>query len=160
MKKTARQHFKNITFGENSSRLKLVRNFRDLVAVYFENSTLNMMNGTYTENHEASEARAEIIIIIKEIYELIRLAGIKTSAASTSSLAHGRKGQNIDLIMNIFNLGRNEIPPEAAMEYIEDAIDVYKSNRLPSFIRTLNPFFWIKFFLHSTAKKPAKRIRP
>ena len=138
----------------------MVREFRDLVTVYFENSTLNMMNGTYTENQEAREARTEINIIIKEIYEVIRLANIKTSAASTSSLAHGRKGQNIDLIMNIFNLGRNEIPPEAAREYIEEAIDVYKSNRLPSFIRTLNPFFWTKVFLNSATKGPAKRIRP
>jgi hypothetical protein len=160
MNKRVRQHFKNITFGENSSRLKLVREFRDLVTVYFENSTLNMMNGNYAENQEASEARAEINAIIKEIYEVIRLAGIKTSAASTSSLAHGRKGQNIDLIMNIFNLGRNEIPPEAAVEYIEEAIDAYKSNRLPSFFRTLNPFFWIRVFLNSATKKSARRIRP
>lgn len=152
MKKITRQYFKSITFRENSLRLKMVREFRDLVAVYFENSTLNMMNGIYNENQDALEARTEINLILKEIYEVIRLAGIKTSAASTSSLAHGRKGNNIDLIMNIFNLGRNEIPPEAAMEYIDDAIDVYKSNRLPSFIRTLNPFFWIKAFLNRKTK--------
>ncbi len=144
MIKKSLKHYRNITFGENSTRLKLLREFLELVAAYFENSTLNMMNGIYTENPEARDARSAINLIIKEVYEIIRLADIKTSASSTSSLAHGRKGQNIDLIMNIFNLGRNEIPPEAAMEYIEEAIDVYKSNRLPSFIRTINPIFWIR----------------
>ena len=160
MKKRTRKYYKNITFGENSTRLNLVREFRDLVAVYFENSTLNMMNGIYTENPEARDARTEINLLIKEIYEIIRLAGIKTSAASTSSLTHGRKGQNIDLIMNIFNLGRNEIPPEAAMEYVEDAIDVYKSNRIPSFFTTMNPFFWIKVLFSHVIKGYAKQVRP
>ena len=120
----AEKHYKDITDIENTKRLELLIDFRELVKIYFNNSTLNMMSGSYIEEQEANEARAAIILIMNRAYKIIRLADINPIAASYFSTIHGR---NIDLILNIFNLGRNDIPPSAAIAYIERAIDVYKS---------------------------------
>lgn len=142
-----KKHYRDITFRENSARLKLLNKFRDLVRIYFDNSTLNMIDGSHAETQEAQEARASINLIMNSAYQIIRLADIKTSTASTPLFSAGGKSQNIDLILNIFNLGRNNIPPDAAIDYIERAIDVYKSNKLNSFMRTVNPFYWMTVFL-------------
>ncbi len=143
-----KKHYKDITFGENRVRLKVLIEFRDLVIKYFDNSRLNMMSGNYIEKQEAKEARATINFIMNRAYKIIRLADIKTSAVSTPSLAVTGHCQNIDLILNIFNLGRNDIPPNAAIDYIERAIEVYKSNRLLSLMRTINPFFLVAVILN------------
>jgi hypothetical protein len=160
MSDKAKKHYKEITFMENRVRLMLLMEFRNLVLRYFDNSTLNMLEGCYTEKPEAREARSGINPIIQKAYRTIRLADIKTSSASTSIIASGIKGRNIDLILNIFNLGRNNIPPGAAIDYIEEAVDVYKSNRLPSLIRTLNPFFWIKVLLSNISAVLRKQNTP
>ena len=141
------KYYKYITFGDNRTRLKLLTEFRELVIQYFDNSTLNMVSGIHSEQQEAREARDALSLIIKRAYNIIRLADVKTSAISNSSIIIGRQFQNIDLILNIFNLGRNNIPQHVAIELIEKAIDVYKSNRLDSFIRTINPFFWVRGIL-------------
>jgi hypothetical protein len=141
------KHYRDISFGENRARLRLLTEFRDLATEYFDNSRINMMDETTVEEQTAAEARNAINRILKNAYITIRMADVKTAATSSASLAYGGHGKNIDLIMNIFNIGRNNIPHHAAIDYIERAIEVYKSNRLDSFIRTINPFFWIKVFL-------------
>ena len=150
------RHYKEITFRENRARLRLLREFLGQVHIYFENSSLNMMTGVYAENEKAMEAKAAMNLVLKKVYQVIRLANITPSAASSSSLAVKGHGSNIDLILNIFNLGRNDIPPHAAIDYIEMAIDVYRSNRMDSFVRTINPLYWImvvvNYFSRGTAR--------
>ena len=146
MNGTIEKHYTDISFGENRARLRLLTEFRDLAVQYFDNSRLNMMDDTTIEEHKASEARNAINLILKRSYATIRLADIKTAATSSASLAYGGHGKNIDLILNIFNISRNNIPHHTAIDYIEMAIETYKANRLDSFIRTINPFFWVKVF--------------
>jgi hypothetical protein len=140
------KHYTDISFGENRARLRLLTEFRDLAVQYFDNSRLNMMDESTIEEHKASEARDAMNRILKRAYAIIRLADIKTAATSSASLAYGGHGKNIDLILNIFNISRNNIPHHAAIDYIERAIEAYKANRLDSFIRTINPFYWVKVF--------------
>jgi hypothetical protein len=141
--KQARKHYKDIPFWENRARIKLLTHFRSLVNTYFNNSVLNMVTGIYKEKPEAADAKKEINLIIKNAYAIISHAEIKTYTASTPSVSVKGGGKNINLILNIFNLGRNDIEPDAAVDYIDRAIAVYKSNRAASFIRVINPFFWI-----------------
>lgn len=130
MGKEANRNYKYITFGETRRRLNLLIKFHELVKIYFDNSKLNMISGNYIEEGEAREARIAIDSILYKAYRIIRLANIKTYTLSSSSLAIRGSGQNIDLILNIFNLAKNNIPPEAAIDYIERAIDVYNVNYL------------------------------
>jgi hypothetical protein len=141
------KHYRNITFGENRVRLRLLSEFREKVVIYFENSRINMMNGSHVETEDAVKAREAINAIMKRAYRMIRLADIKTSALSSPSLTVGSQCQNIDLILNVFNLSRNNIPTHVAVDLIEMAISVYKSNRLDSFIRSVNPFYWLAVML-------------
>ncbi len=142
----AARHYKDITFFENRDRLKLLKELRYNSMQYFENSTLNIESGEYDENSEAKEARDRINLILVEAYKIIRLADIKTAATSSSSLIFGGQGKNIDLILNMFNLGRNNIPASVVIDYIEKAIHVYNSDRPCAFFRTINPFFWLKIY--------------
>ncbi len=136
------KHYKSITFGENSARLRMLKNFREIVVEYFENSRLDLESGSHIEKEEAKDARAAINLIKQKAYITMRLADVNPRAASTPSLASGGHDKNVDLILNIFNLGRNGIPSNTAVDYIERAIDVYKENRLDSLMRTISPFFW------------------
>jgi hypothetical protein len=148
LNQAAEKHYKHIAFRENKARLKLLKEFRDLVIKYFDNSRLNMISGSYIEEQEAREARASLNLIAQRVYKIIRLADINPSVVSTTSIAVSGNANKINVILNIFNLGRNDISPNAAIDYIERAIDVYKSNRLYSFFRTINPFFWMKVVLN------------
>ncbi len=143
----ARKHYKDIPFWENSARLKLLTHFRSLVKTYFENSILNMVTGSYNEKPEATDAKQAINLILKNAYAIISHADIKTYTASTPSVSIRGRGKNMNLILNIFNLGRNEIEPDTAIEYIDRAIAVYKTNRTASLIRVINPFFWMSVAL-------------
>ncbi len=156
MIKIMNRHYKEISFGENRARLKLLKEFRLLVTKYFANSTLNMISGNYNEKQEAVDAREAINLILQKVYEIIRLADIKTYSASNTTIASFGQGKSMDLILNIFNLGRNEISPDVAIDYIERAIDVYKSNRIASFIRTMNPVFWFKCLVNCIVGKSGK----
>lgn len=117
------------------------------------------MNGSYVEKPEASEAREAINAVMQQVYSIMRRADIKTSAASSTSFNVSGNCQNIDLILNIFNLGRNDIPPNSVIDFIDRAVDVYKRNRLHSFIRTINPFFWISALLKQLAGRDKDKVR-
>ena len=143
----ARKHYKDIPFWENSARLKLLTHFRLLVKTYFENSILNMVSGIYNEKPEATDAKKAINLILKNAYAIISHADIKTYTASTPSVSVKGRGKNIDLILNIFNLASNNIEPDIAIDYIDQAIAVYKDNRIASLIRVINPFFWMSVAL-------------
>jgi len=147
MKHEINKYYKEITFSENRARTRFLTEFRELVEIYFINSRLNLMTGEYVEEPKATDARASINLIIKKAYEMIRLADVKTYSASNSVLSSARKGKSIDIILNIFNLGRNEIPHEIALEYIDRAIHGYRSNRLSAFFRTINPLFWVSVLI-------------
>ena len=145
--KQATKHYKDIPFWENRARIKLLTHFRSLVKTYFDNSILNMVSGIYNEKPEATDAKKAINLIIKNAYAIISHAEIKTYTASTSSVSVRGGGKNMNLILNIFNLARNDIEPDIAIDYIDRAITVYKANRAASLIRIINPFFWISIAL-------------
>ena len=143
----ARKHYKDIPFWENSARLKLLIHFRSLVITYFDNSMLNMVSSCYNEKPEATDAKKAINLILKNVCAIISHADIKTYTASTPTVSIRERGNNMNLILNIFNLGRNEIEPDTAIEYIDRAIAVYKTNRVASLIRVIDPFFWMSVAL-------------
>jgi len=145
--KQARKHYKDISFWENRARLKLLTHFRSLVKTYFDNSILNMVSNIYNEKPEATDAKKAINLIMKNAYAIISHAEIKTYTASTPSVSVRGGGKNINLILNIFNLARNDIAPDIAIDYIDRAITVYKANRVASLIRIINPFFWMTIAL-------------
>jgi hypothetical protein len=154
------RHYKDIPFWENRARLKLLRKFHGLVSTYFDNSVLNMVTGVYNEKAEAAEAKKEINGIIKDVYTIISSADIKTYTASISTVTLEGRGRNIDLILNIFNLGRNNIAPEAAIDYVDRAIAVYKGNILASLMRIVNPFFWLSAVMRHRSRARSRTDKP
>ena len=137
------RHYTELTYRDNKARLKQLIEFKGLVERYFAHSNLNMLTGAHDEKPEAREARSAINGQLNEVYKTIRLAEINPSALYTPHIASGKQGSNMDLILNIFNLERNRIPTDSAVDFIEQAIDVYKADRMYSLIRTINPFFWV-----------------
>ena len=128
MSKQANYNYKYISFWENRRRLKLLIKFKELVKNHFDNISVNMMSGGYIEETEASEARVAIDRTMYKVYKIIKLAKSKSYAGSSSSRAVRGNDQKNDLILNMFNRGNNNIQPEAAINSIEKAIDVYKLN--------------------------------
>ena len=52
--------------------------------------------------------------------------------------------QQIDVLPNLFELTSFQIPHKRAVDLIERALGVYQSDRTAAWVRTSNPFWWLK----------------
>ncbi|MFP4437355.1 MAG: hypothetical protein ACLFVO_08925 [Chloroflexaceae bacterium] len=55
----------------------------------------------------------------------------------------GRIWPHYDAIENIFNLSQFDIPLQIVIDYVNRAIGYYYDDLIPSFFRTINPFWWL-----------------
>jgi len=51
--------------------------------------------------------------------------------------------QQVDLIINFFNLGNFGTGVKEVLDWIDRSIGVYENDKRRAFIRTFNPFFWL-----------------
>jgi len=121
---------------------------------YLNDSEAHWMADGRTEGNAATTARVEINRTMEEIHSIIMLSGINPVIIYTPPPAVGGYVQNVDVVYNIFNLHRFDIPPQALIDYIDRAIGVYASNSSRSFMRTVNPFYWIGRILESIVRIP------
>lgn len=102
----------------------------------------------------ALEAREKINRIMNEIQRIIFYAGVQTVVQYIPPAVTGGYIQNIDLIENIFNLFTYKIPQNRLIDSVDRAIGVYENNKLPAFLRAINPFFYIGLLLDLIVRFP------
>lgn len=122
-------------------RIQTLAEFRQLVVTYFNHSQPNDLSAQQRiEDDDARAARRKINILLERVRNTILAANVTTFFDWRMPM--GRGSQVVDLVMNIFNLGQMNIPPNYVTDYLERAIGVYDADRQSAIIRTLNPFWW------------------
>ena len=126
--------YRNISIRENTRRIEVLQEFHNDVISYFDSST---------EATEARQARQRINLKVDQVCRIIVKADIATTMTWTAPPAVGGRKQQLDILLNLFNLDRYRIPVDYAVDLIERAIGVYQSDRTAAWVSTFNPFWWL-----------------
>jgi len=142
--------YKKILIWENKKRIGLLIKFRNLVVEYFNNVQTSTNSGLEIhffaepiENNNAQRKRSEINENINKAHSIILAAGVPTSVTRYPPPAVGGHVIDINIFASIFDFQNLNLDPKLIVDIIERAIGVYKNDRINSFIRTINPFYWI-----------------
>ena len=149
------RHYTKILFWENEKRLNKLIKFRQLVIKYFDNSYVERwsMDGRIEEK-DAQEARTEINMDLAEVHSIILNSGTSLTYTYTPPPAVSRRGMDIDLIVNIFNLDQIDADPEIVLDCIERAIGKHQSNHKRALVRIFNPLFYIGLVIDAISNLP------
>ena len=148
--------FNQIPIWENKRRLKLLKEFRELIVTYFKNSEYSWMAEGFIEQPLAKETREQINRKINPVYPVVTLADVSPVMQWTPPPAIGGYIQNIDTLINIFNLHNYQISHEEVLGYLDRAIGTYEADQTSSWVRTFNPFWWANYFLMWISALPFK----
>ena len=135
--------YKNIPLWENLRRLRVLEEFRNDVISYFNNSSFLGIGKGRREETEAVQARQRILLTVVQAHRIIEAAGIAPSMTWTPPRVMGGPVRQIDLLLNLFELDRYQIPANHAVGFIEMALGVYQADRTAALRRTINPFWWL-----------------
>lgn len=150
--------YNKVAIYENNRRLKMLYRYRALIVEYFNNiswsrSLASLLSGP-TENDDARQTRVSINRMSDHIFLIVCAAGVQSILHYTPSPAVGGLTANVELINNIFTLWRYKINPNHLLDIIDRAIGVYENDKVNSWIRTLNPLFWVRQILKQIVSIP------
>ena len=128
-------------YWECKHRLKELRDFRQLVGLYFSNTGIDT-RGRRHENANAATVRAQINLQMAEVVRSCSLIGHSLTLTYTSP-SHGFTSP-MNVITNLFSLDRLRIPASKATDSLDMAIGDYE--RLKARLRRLswNPLYWLR----------------
>jgi hypothetical protein len=135
-----------IPIWENRRRVTVLLGFRQLADAYFKNlSWPSWMAGTTCpiENAAAKAARVDINLALADVAQIVAAAGPTPAVTLTVPPALGGYSQRVLLLENVFLLHQYQIPSTEIFDAIERALGVYDHDRRRSWIRTVNPFYWL-----------------
>lgn len=132
----------------------LLQRFRELVISYFNDSKYSWQAEGRSESNNAKDARVQINRMLDDVHSTIRISGNSLVVEYTPPPAIGGYIQNIDILINMFKLHQFSIPNNEIIDITDRTIGIYTSNKTPSFIRTINPFFWLALFLDYLVEIP------
>ena len=133
--------YRDISIWENKRRLRALEQFHNDVLTYF-------LKKERKDVDEAGKAHQRINFAAIQALHIIRAAGINTAVTYSPPPATGRSAQHVDLISNILLFAEFNVP-ESVLEvqlisFIEMALGVYQSDRTEAWVRTFNPFWWMR----------------
>lgn len=128
--------------------------FHELAVTYFNNCKREFGHGDFREDALAREARPKLNSRMKFIMELVDAAEVPRIYVYRAPPVVGGYVQNVDLLLNIFQIGNLEIPPSAVTDVLERTIGIYDAERGRAALRAFNPFFWLGLLLGSIGQLP------
>ena len=128
--------YRNITFWESFRRQERLNEFHELIVAYYT----ALQKG---QADQASEARISINLILKDVQAIVYAAEVYPVISWTPPRFVGGPSIKIDVLENLFYLRRYDLGPESVTDLSLRVFGVYKSYHLQSFLRTVNPFWWL-----------------
>jgi len=145
------RNYKQIFSWENRERIKYLENFSSHVVNYFKNIG-HSRSGDSWEKEPAEIER-------KEINKLVDKAHLYIIATSFSTQAINLKtARELDLVLNIFSLGKLHIGHRPLLDTIERAIAKYENDKKSAILRTYSPLFWIALLIDSLVSLPFEAL--
>jgi len=81
-------------------------------------------------------------------------AGISPNVTHNGAPAGGSVRQGLNLVDDLFNLQNYDIETQALIDFINQALGVYERDFKWSFMRTVNPLFWVGKILELVSSVP------
>ena len=128
--------YRNITFWESFRRQERLNEFHELIVTYYT----ALQKG---QADQASEARISINLTLKDVQAIVYAAEVYPVISWTPPRFVGGPSIKIDVLENLFYLRRYDLGPESVTDLSLRVFGVYKSYHLQSFLRTVNPFWWL-----------------
>jgi hypothetical protein len=126
-----------ITFWENVRRQRALTTFHENVFAYFSAAR------TSPDTDQAREARQNINRTMHEIGNILLCAKVFTMVRHTEPPHLGGQSEDIDLLLNVFELGPYRIPHQQVLDLLDRGLGVYQADWSAARLRTFNPFWWI-----------------
>lgn len=149
-------YYKDITLFQNKNRVEKIKYFRELIIFYFEREGYELENQEHFESLNEQALRTEINQKSNEVHQILTASDLRPIMNWTPPPMIGGYRQNIDLILNIFNLGRFSISINHLIDFIDRSIGIYEADFLNSKIRTFNPFFYLNLVFRYISQAPFK----
>ena len=139
--------YRNITFWESFRRQERLIEFNGHLATYFT----AIREG---QTDQAGEARTSINLMLKDVRAIVYAAEVYPVINWTPPRFVGGPSNNIDVFDNLFYLDRFSIGPDQVSDLVLRTFGVYESNHFRSFLRTLNPLWWVWRIFNWIARLP------
>ncbi len=139
--------YRNITLWESLRRQERLNEIHELIVTYYT----ALQKG---QAGQASEARISINLILKDVQAIVYAAEVYPVISWTPPRFVGGPSIEIDILENLFYLKRYDLGSETVIDLLVRAFGVYESYHLQSFLRTINPFWWLWRIFNWFAKLP------
>ena len=142
-----------LTFIRNRHRSRELREFRDLVEVYFDRSERDS-DDVAMDWHGAQEARAQINRMLPRIIRIVKAAGIGGPSWSDAVTDPGVVLGRVDVLHRIFTARYGDGVDQEIFDVLDMALGVYDGDQAVAFIRTINPIFYLGRFIAWLTRGP------
>lgn len=146
--------YRKITIWENIRRVKLLIKFKELLVQYFE--AVEYSYFCIIETHEALRVKKQLNSMLKEVYEIIYLAGVSSIFRRLPKPDSSASTEMEDLY-DIFELYHSDIGPRKLIDIVDRVIEIYKNNQILALFRTCNPFFWLGYLFYCLMSRFIKK---
>ncbi len=145
--------FNRLFIWENNKYFRILQAYRKDVIEYFKNTKFSWYSDP-VENDSAIELREKINMSAYSVIIALETAKVNPVVTYTPPPMVGGVTKHIDVVKNIFILHSFRMDSEDILDFIDQAIGVYRTDRKKSLIRTINPFYWLTFILIEVIKIP------
>jgi hypothetical protein len=148
-------------YWECKRRLELLHQFRGLAFNYFENiqhAHWAAGGAPPTMNDKAQKARHEMNHAMEDVVLSFDLLGIVHVVRWTPPRAVGGYMQNVDLIVNIFDLYGFRIPPQMVFDCTDRAVGAYERECRRLLRKSFNPLYWLGILIVWVLRLPFKLL--
>ena len=148
------KYYRALPIWTMKKRLEVLEAFYSDTRDYYNSSRADWRVDGRIEEDAAKSARKRINFSLHKAHDAIRSSGVSTIITYTPAPIVGGPTQNLDLVLNLFNIGEYQIAPDSVIGIIEQSLGVYRDDVSAAWWRTLNPFWWFGKFLSWFAAIP------
>lgn len=144
-----------LTVVRNLHRIRELRQFRDLVATYFERSERDV-NDMPMDWEGAQAARSRINQMLPRVLQIVRAAGLGGSSGAAVTTDPGPALARVEVLQRIFSARYGDGLDQEIIDVLDMALGVYEGGRFTAMARTLNPLHYAATALAFLARIPRR----
>jgi hypothetical protein len=140
--------YDKIPIWENKRRIRDLRFFRDLWLEGLFNAPRIVVSAVTGKPFSAEERRTELNYRISEVREVIALADI-SALRDWRTFRKDDPPVRVDVLEQFWYIENLRLSARAPSDVVDEAIGRYRTDQRRSWIRTINPFYWLGCLIDS-----------
>lgn len=147
------RYFNKLFIWENKKHLKILKDYRCDIVEYFKNVDYSYYSGP-VENEKAIKLRQKINMESGAVLTALEVATVEPVITYSPPPAVGGLAGDINTVKNIFNLHNFQMSSQEVLDFVDQAIGIYKTDYFKSYLRTFNPFHWLTLLILEIIRIP------